>query len=330
MLNADGVMDPNLTLAHITHNTAVILLHQGIAYPPPHWQNCPVKLPSTASAETCLEAASEIATIGRQFLSFSPIFTNPQFSFCLFIAGRMLLAHSRYNQVPIPSALDTLIASLLEISQRWTGRNETTSPLGDNLASSFAKRLIEAQGSSCAAPCPSLDIRQTAYSDESREQHQSPPVIGTSPSDPGIFPYITTNAAPHTGYISRQPVQESYTLDPFSLAFPPLPPAFQQDFPAFSRSDPLSVYVPVEYQAPSPLGRQSYNRQFNVWQGPNAPFGNATVSPQEDLSHVFNLIPSPGQRISRYSGAQIGSHDPNKAPGNLPMMDNTNRLGSCD
>lgn len=26
-------MDPNLTLAHTTHNTAVILLHQGIAYP---------------------------------------------------------------------------------------------------------------------------------------------------------------------------------------------------------------------------------------------------------------------------------------------------------
>ncbi len=27
-------MDSNLTLAHITHNAAVILLHQAIAYPP--------------------------------------------------------------------------------------------------------------------------------------------------------------------------------------------------------------------------------------------------------------------------------------------------------
>lgn len=260
MLNADGVMDPNLTLAHITHNTAVILLHQGIAYPPPHWQNCPIKLPSTTSAETCLEAASEIATIGQQFLSFSPIFTNPQFSFCLFIAGRMLLAHGRYNQAPVPSALNTLIASLLEISQRWTGCSENVVPQGENLASSFARRLIEAQSNSNAAPRPSLDIRQTAYSDESREQHPPATASGTSPCDPSLLPSIAQNTLPHTVYMNHDLPEETYSLDPFSLAFPPLPPAFQQDFSALSSSHPLPTYVTTSYQVPSPSGRHPYNQ----------------------------------------------------------------------
>ncbi|KAJ5663323.1 hypothetical protein N7507_004054 [Penicillium longicatenatum] len=281
VLNADGVMDPNLTLAHITHNTAVILLHQGIAYPPPHWQNCLVKLPSMASAETCLEAASEIATIGRQFLLFSPIFTSPQFLFCLFIAGRMLLAHGRYNQVPVPSSLDTLITSLLEISERWRGRNETPGLTGDNLASSFAKRLIEAQNNSGTDPRPSLDIRQTAYSDESREQHPPLAASGASPSDPGPFPSMTPKTVPYAGYTNKKSSQESYSMSPLSLAFPPLPPAFQHDYPAFSRSDTL------------PAG--------------SALLGNTAVSSQNDLSQELSQLPTPGQIISRYSGAQIES-----------------------
>jgi hypothetical protein len=277
-------MDPNLTLAHITHNTAVILLHQGIAYPPPHWQNCLVKLPSMASAETCLEAASEIATIGRQFLLFSPIFTSPQFLFCLFIAGRMLLAHGRYNQVLVPSSLDTLITSLLEFSKRWRGRNETPGLTGDNLASNFAKRLIEAQNNSGTDPRPSLDIRQTAYSDESREQHPPLAASEASPSDPGPVPSMTPNTIPHAGYTNKKSSQESYSMSPFSLAFPPLPPAFQHDYPAFSRSDTLSVCLPAEYQAHSSLGGHSYNDQLNMWQAGSAPLGDTAVSSQNDLS----------------------------------------------
>lgn len=305
MLNCDGVMDPNLTLAHITHNTAVILLHQGIAWPPAHWQLCPVRLPSASSAETCLEAASEIATIGQQFLSFSPIFTNPQFSFCLFIAGRMLLAHARYNNVPIPSALDTLIASLLVISERWTGRSEATEPRGDNLASSFAKRLIEAQTNNPATTSrPSLDIRQTAYSDESKEQ-PTPSTLGTSPSDRGLFPQTALNGSPLAMSIDRPKAQEPFNLDSFSLAFPPLPLAFQQDFPAISNTDHLSLYTQTaKPQIPSQMVMQSsHPQQFSMWQSPTAPYGNENMASQQDLSHVLDFAPSPGQRISRYSGA---------------------------
>ncbi|KAJ5708153.1 hypothetical protein N7488_007954 [Penicillium malachiteum] len=306
VLNCDGVMDPNLTLAHITHNTAVILLHQGIAWPPAHWKACPVRLPSASSAETCLEAASEIATIGQQFLSFSPIFTNPQFSFCLFIAGRMLLAHARYNKVSIPPPLETIIASLLEISQRWTGRTETTDPRGDNLASSFAKRLIEARNNNPATKSrPSLDIRQTAYSDESKEQPPLSSAIETSPSELNLYSPRVANDPPQALSMVRPKVQEPFSLDSFSLAFPPLPPAFQPDFPMILNNNNLSLYTEnAETQLPSHMDLQSPNpQQFNMWQSPTDPYGNGNLGSQEDLSQVFNLTPSPGQRISRYGGA---------------------------
>ncbi|KAJ5619116.1 hypothetical protein N7510_003100 [Penicillium lagena] len=304
VLNVDGVMDPNLTLAHITHNTAVILLHQGIAYPPAHWQSCPIKLPSASSAETCLEAASEIATIGHQFLSFSRISTAPQFSFCLFIAGRMLLAHARYNQVPIPPTLDTLLASLLEISQRWSGNSETTYSRGDNLASIFAKRLIEGPSNMMTDPRPSLDIRQTAYSDESKDQPKKQLNTGMDFSVAPIFPARAAISVSPARNMSRESVQELSSLDPFSLAFPPLPPAFQPDFIGLSKSDPLCIYdQATESHAPSPPGIQSlHHQQSAMWQG-HAPFTN--VSPQEDLSYVLSLASSPGQRISRYGGPQI-------------------------
>ncbi|KAL6234652.1 hypothetical protein BDW75DRAFT_240870 [Aspergillus navahoensis] len=318
VLNSDGVMDPNLTLAHITHNTAVILLHQGIAYPPAHWQTCPIRLPSASSAETCLEAASEIATIGHQFLTFSPIFTNPQFSFCLFIAGRMLLAHAKYNGVSLPPAFDTLIASLLEISQRWTGRSETSNSQNENLASSFAKRLIEAQNNSGAVPRPSLDIRQTAYSDESKEQPPQQPTFGASPSQGSLYFPKAANAVSPARYMSREGFQESFSHDPFSLAFPPLPPAFQQDFPVYTRSDPMSVYAQATgNQVSSPMMMGPSHHNFNVWQASGANFGHGIVSPQEDLSQVFSLTPSPGQRISRYGGAQIEGQAGNAKSSNI-------------
>ncbi|CAG8909750.1 unnamed protein product [Penicillium egyptiacum] len=326
VLNSDGVMDPNLTLAHITHNTAVILLHQAIAYPPPHWNNCSIKLPSTSSAETCLEAASEIATIGQQFLSLSPIFTNPQFSFCLFIAGRMLLAHARYNQVIVPSALDTLVASLLEISQRWTGRDEITGSIGDNLASTFAKRLMDAQNDSSAARRPSLDIRQTAYWDESKGQPPTQVPTSASPFQPGIDKSgaSNSNGEHHAVDMRRQSPQEPYGLDPFSLAFPPLPPSFQQGFPILSASDPLSVYGQSGvYEAKTPLNMQPRDPRLGMWQDANAAFGN-DISLQADLAQFFNPTPNPGQRISRYGAVHAESQDRDNGSRDFPTTDTIN------
>lgn len=111
-LNADGILDPNLALAHITHNTAVGLLHQGITYPSPEWQASPIRLPSVSSAETCIAAATEVAIIADKYPGLKD--TNPQFAFCLFICGRMLLAHALHCNTVVPPELDSLTRSLKE------------------------------------------------------------------------------------------------------------------------------------------------------------------------------------------------------------------------
>lgn len=85
-------MDPNLTLAHVTHNTSMILLHQRIAYPEPG-RTEHVKLPSFCSAETCQIAAVETTTITKKYLKHTPGYSpvTNQFAFCVFISARVLL-----------------------------------------------------------------------------------------------------------------------------------------------------------------------------------------------------------------------------------------------
>lgn len=84
-------MDTNLTLAHMTHNTAVIHLHQATAFPGPEWGDSRAKLPSQNSSETCITAACEIRTIAQQYLRQCTAIVSPQFCYCLFIAGGVLL-----------------------------------------------------------------------------------------------------------------------------------------------------------------------------------------------------------------------------------------------
>ncbi|KAL2849342.1 fungal-specific transcription factor domain-containing protein [Aspergillus pseudodeflectus] len=277
-LNADGIMDSNLTLAHITHNTAVILLHQAIAYPPHHWKSSPVKLPSSSSAETCIEAANEISMIGQQFLLYSPMLTNPQFSFCLFIAGRMLLTHAKYNghgngTSAVPGALDTLIASLFEISGRWSGPRDVDGSEKENLASVFAKRLVSARDnvSPMARGSLSLDIRQTVYSGTEDVAQPSGPHpadaagrmqghaaatangmnMGMGMTTPGPNHCINPSAGSHS---SAHPntdlttLQHPFDLTPdpsLTLAFPPLPLSFQHNFAPFTDTDadPFNLHL---------------------------------------------------------------------------------------
>ena len=86
-------MDPNLTLAHVTHNTSMILLHQRIAYPDSLLANT-LRLPSFFSAEACQVAAVETASITKRYLDhtpqFSPVIT--QFAFCVYVSARALLS----------------------------------------------------------------------------------------------------------------------------------------------------------------------------------------------------------------------------------------------
>ncbi|KAM5382540.1 hypothetical protein ACJZ2D_002544 [Fusarium nematophilum] len=231
VLNADGIMDPNLTLAHITHNTAAVLLHQGIAYPAPEWQQAvPVRLPSSSSAETCLAAAVEVAVIADKFLQNSAILTNPQFAFCLFICGRMLLAHAGYFNKPLSPSFHSLVNSLSEMGRRWSGPHGS----GSNLASRFAARLLQAH----AEGAGSVDIRESAFSEKpagvTTRSMSINGVVALQPQPDGQQPQqqYTSYQFPAAASQGFQPFVVPDTgmggsPDSISLAFPPLPLSFQ-------------------------------------------------------------------------------------------------------
>ena len=121
---AEVIMDPNLTLAHITHNASMILLHQLIAYPPASWFWA-TRLPSRCSADTCQTAALETSSITENYLS-SPTtskIVNSQFIFCVFIAARVLLGKLQFLPPPPPPLVcfsPTKSYSTLEILRRYT------------------------------------------------------------------------------------------------------------------------------------------------------------------------------------------------------------------
>lgn len=134
------LMDPNLTTAHVTHNASMILLHQLIAYPPEHW-GFRSRLPSTCSVEACYTASIEIARITHNYLEnsneHSPI--GIQYTFCIFIAARVLLIHWRYlGHDTVAEEFWSLVASLEEISKRWSSFSE---PAQKDLATQYANCL---------------------------------------------------------------------------------------------------------------------------------------------------------------------------------------------
>ncbi|KAL2814519.1 fungal-specific transcription factor domain-containing protein [Aspergillus cavernicola] len=309
-LNADGIMDSNLTLAHITHNTVVILLHQAIAYPPHHWKSSPVKLPSSSSAETCIEAAFEISTIGQQFLLFSPMLTNPQFSFCLFIAGRMLLTHARYNATPIPLALGVLIASLFEISARWAGPRDIAGPEKENLATVFAKRLVQARDNILPTARGNLDIRQPVYSEATEEGILTGDRTTENPISVTLSPHqassSSTAAMDHFRGIQADTqfteFHETNSESSLTLAFPPLPLSFQQNFAPFADPDPFNLHLDPGECAPSPITSTVVNQAQNPtgWNSIHASFHPHALDSYSNRSAGSGDDLSPGQRISRF------------------------------
>lgn len=232
-MNKDGKMDPNLTLAHITHKTAVVLLHQGIAYPSAEWQTTSIQLSSASSAETCLAAASELAIISAEFLQGTTIVINSQYAFCLFICGRMLLAHEAHYGVSLFSTIDSLIANLHEISRRWSGAYSSTDT--DNLASKFAERLSDAHSQQNM----SLDIRKAVIS--ATHEHDFMPVEAeqhsnvTGSQNPGNATFETPpepmlqlmNCAERANDAPCVRFDTGGSPDCASLAFPPLHLSFQ-------------------------------------------------------------------------------------------------------
>ncbi|KAH8683616.1 fungal-specific transcription factor domain-containing protein [Ilyonectria robusta] len=169
-------MDPNLTLAHVIHNASMILLHQPIAFPPPDWP-FKTRLPSLCSIDTCQAAAIEIATITDRYLNHAPSksILSSQFSFCVYIAARVLLLHWRNGSVVgLTAEFWLLVESLKAMSRRWAGTHDAQC-LQNNLAAKYASFLIELH-SRCAQD-ESFSINVPGYTTEvkhSNTNSQSP------------------------------------------------------------------------------------------------------------------------------------------------------------
>ena len=168
------LMDPNLTTAHVTHNASMILLHQLIGYPPTSW-GFRHRLPSSCSADTCLSAGVEIATITRNFLDHStngsPI--GSQYAFCVFIAARMLLIHWRYYSVnQPPEDFWSLVQSLEEMSRRWRAFS-IPSPVEKDLAAKYATKLKDLYET-----CARDDMYRINVMDYTKEIDHSPSLTG--------------------------------------------------------------------------------------------------------------------------------------------------------
>ncbi|KAL2071097.1 hypothetical protein VTL71DRAFT_12332 [Oculimacula yallundae] len=179
-------MDPNLTLAHITHNTSMILLHQHIAYPPPHWSDL-VKLPSSCSAETCQLAAIETSAICQKYLKYTENgIVNSQFSLCVFIAGRILLVHWRFCNTELSSEFFSLVACLYEIARRWQGyeppdQQRVPNGRGSSIAGQYAMQLESFHTSILNEPQFCMNVLGYSYDSTGRTVDSLLPTFNSSP-----------------------------------------------------------------------------------------------------------------------------------------------------
>jgi hypothetical protein len=285
-------MDPNLTLAHITHNTAVVLLHQGIAYPSQDWQSLPIRLPSTSSAETCMAASVEVSIIAAEFLRNMPCLTNPQFAFCLFICGRMLLAHAFYYDISLPNEFDSLVHSLQIMANRWNGDHSTSR---SNLASKFAIRLNHAR----QAGLQMLDIRQAAYSDNPSGFGEESANVSSETID-AFQDASGTNRHPLGTFGEILPVaaDQGETPDSITLAFPPLPLAFQTQ--SSSKNHTAMPSPNLDRLNHASFGQQKYSDTNGGMPLPPGMSSDGNV-PLEDLTSFLDYSFLPDQRVSAFS-----------------------------
>ncbi|KAL1856445.1 hypothetical protein Daus18300_010712 [Diaporthe australafricana] len=293
-LNGDGNMDPNLTLAHITHNIAVVLLHQGIAYPSAEWQSVlpaiGVRLPSASSAETCLIAATEAVTIVERFLRDNPAtLTNPQFAFCLFICGRMLLAHAAYYNISLPTEFDVLLSSLWEISKRWK--------LENNIAAKFAARLLRARQQGA-----SLDIRQAVFSDDQAAITDSSPKFYRNGAEvvrqDSRMPGIQSNQP------TRDPVQRNQNL----------PGPSDQNHAAQSRAQSMGLTAMIN--------DSSSNNNIHI--------RPADEESPDSISFAFPPLPLAFQAGQIASATQTAMQSPVMQPASFPAQDFGNGMVPMD
>jgi hypothetical protein len=241
-------------------------------------------LPSSSSAETCLAAAVEVSIIAEKFLQNSRILTSPQFAFCLFICGRMLLAHAAYYSAPLAVSFDSIVGSLTEISGRWNGPHGTS---GSNLASKFASRLLQTRQEGAE----SVDIREPALS----EQGGMPTSTKAADrADMQVHASVLQQYGARIDPCAVMDGRQDGSPDSISLAFPPLPPAFQ----AYPNSA-------TQTSAPSPVADPSA-----VLMSQNTSYGYPALS-SADLDSFLECSFLPYQRVSMFSHSNPNSKETN-------------------
>jgi hypothetical protein len=237
-------MDPNLTLAHITHNTSMILLHHPIAYPARSWNDY-VALPKDCSAQTCELAAVETSNIVTKFLTYTPIpFVAVQFAFCAFVAAKALLFAHQVDRVPLRPEFDRLVCDLWEMSTRWNGKYFTASdnngvqrPL--NQPGTYANHLERLQEICRQDSSFRFDLYD--HSCQSLEPHHYVSPVNTATPLQRSESFENRNAASHVGQHSFNSTQ--------SVISPRHRPSSQASYLPTTSS---SAYVPQNRNHPKP------------------------------------------------------------------------------
>lgn len=191
-------MDPNLTLAHVTHNASMILLHQPIVFPPKDWPFA-MRLPSLCSVDTCQAAAVEISIITDHYLksTSTTLPLNSQFAFCVYMAARVLLLLWRHHKSTesLSEVFWLLISCLDSMAERWAGVRRRVAP--SNLAAKYSSVLSELHAK-CIKDA-SFAISVPGYTNEVR--HCSTEAC----SDPVTATYSKSNDGSH----DKSPVGET-------------------------------------------------------------------------------------------------------------------------
>lgn len=275
-------MDPNLTLAHVTHNASMILLHQVIAFPLPEWDYFKQRLPSALSVDTCHSAAVEIEVISRNFLKCTRMRedeeTMPvsiQFSFCVYVAARFFLVFWRASEDRILAPeFQTLLGILHDMAQRWSGPHVPESKKKCNLAAKYAQQLnalharcIQDSGYRIDPLGYTTDIDHLSFAtegpveDSNKHNYRGNPtsIIHVQSSNPtqDDYNYSGSQEAIGSAAVTRSqpkfpPMQEPFT--PAIMPHPILPTADSEDagFPP-SAGQRGSTAFTTEHQQPDSL-----------------------------------------------------------------------------
>jgi hypothetical protein len=222
------IQDPNLSLAHVTHNASVILLHQQVAFPLGFSNSGFIPYSQNNSLKICVSAATEILNAAEDFMNYNPGVTNPQFSFCLFVSGRLLRAHNASRpEESLTESFNRVVELLFKISDRWEGGRKSSNPT--NLAIKFARSLLQKSGTGG-------DIRKPAFSEQEGYHDESQYVEPSTAKTPAT----TTNTISHGSPMSTQSTN-SADLFFHLLQSENFPPFFEKDSPTDLSTTPQST-----------------------------------------------------------------------------------------